>query len=180
MYFVLLAAALAILAGVVVVAMGRGGEIAPSRRDVPVRPPRIRTAADVAMLRLPLGVFGYAELATDEALDAAARLIAEQDAEIARLRHELWRMRAQRADEQLRDREAAHPDLKDTTVGVTDVNDSDVRDSDVRDTDVRDTDVGDASSGDPDTGKPTAGDPVTKAAARPRPLPVGSQSWPKQ
>jgi hypothetical protein len=96
-YFVLLAAALAILAGVVVVAMGRGGEIAQSRRDVPVRPPRIRTAADIAMLRLPFGAFGYQEHATDEALDAAARLIAEQDAEIARLREELWRMRTERA-----------------------------------------------------------------------------------
>lgn len=97
MYFVLLAAALAILAGVVVVAMGRGGEIAQSRRDVPVLPPTIRTAADVATLRLPVGVFGYSEHATDEALDAAARLIAEQHREIARLRGELLRMRTENA-----------------------------------------------------------------------------------
>lgn len=95
MYFVLLAAAIAILAGVVVVAMGRGGEIARSHRDTPVRPPRIRTAADVAMLRLPVGFFGYQEEATDAALDAAARLIAEQQAEIARLRAESWRLRPQ-------------------------------------------------------------------------------------
>ena len=39
---------------------------------------------------LPLG---YQEQATDEALDAAARLIAEQEAEIARLREEVWRLR---------------------------------------------------------------------------------------
>lgn len=100
MYFVLLAAALAILAGVVVVAMGRGGEIAQSRRDVPVVPPRIRTAADVATLRLPMGVFGYSEHATDQAFDAAARLIAEQDTEIARLRGELRRMRTEHAADQ--------------------------------------------------------------------------------
>lgn len=86
MYLVLLAAAIAILVGVVVVAMGRGGEIAPGYRDVPVRLPRIRSAADLAMLRLPVGLLGYQQQAADAALDAAARLIAEQEAEIARLR----------------------------------------------------------------------------------------------
>jgi hypothetical protein len=94
-YFVLLAAAIAILVGVVVVAMGRGGEIARSQRDVPVRPPRIRSAADVARLRLPIGLLGYQEHATDEAFDAAARLIADQEDEIARLRDEVWRLRSQ-------------------------------------------------------------------------------------
>ena len=103
MYFVLLAAALAILAGVVVVAMGRGGEIARSRRDLPIRPPRIRSARDVARLRLPIGLLGYQEQATDEALDAAARLIAEQEAEIARLREEVWRPRPERDQETLAD-----------------------------------------------------------------------------
>jgi hypothetical protein len=95
-YFVLLAAAIAILAGVVVVAMGRGGEMAQARRDSPDRPPLVRTAADLAMLRLPVGLFGYQEEATDAALDAATRLIAEQQAEIARLRAEAWRLRPQR------------------------------------------------------------------------------------
>jgi hypothetical protein len=94
-YFVLFAAAIAILVGVVVVAMGRGGEIVRFHRDVPLVPPRIRTAADIAMLRLPLGLFGYHERAADAALDAAARLLAEQEAEIGRLRAELWRLRAQ-------------------------------------------------------------------------------------
>jgi hypothetical protein len=95
-YFVLLAAAVAILAGVVVVAMGRGGEMAQCHRDAPMRPPRIRTAADLAMLRLPVGLFGYQEEATNAALDAATRLIAEQQAEIARLRADAWRLRPQR------------------------------------------------------------------------------------
>jgi len=97
-YFVLLAAAIAILAGVVVVAMGRGGEMAQSRRDTPERPPVIRTAADLAMLRLPVGLFGYQEEATDAALDAATRLIAEQQAEIARLRADAWRPQAEAAE----------------------------------------------------------------------------------
>ena len=93
MYFVLLAAAIAILVGVVAVAMGRGGEIAATQRDLPVLTPRIRSATDVARLRLPIGLLGYQEQATDEALDAAARLIAEQEAEIARLREEVSRLR---------------------------------------------------------------------------------------
>jgi hypothetical protein len=102
-YLVLLATALAILAGVVAVAKGRGGEIARSRRDLPVLPPRIRSASDVARLQLPIGLLGYSEQATDDALDAAARLIAEQEAEIARLREEVWRLRPQRNQEMLAD-----------------------------------------------------------------------------
>ncbi len=110
MYFVLLAAAIAILAGVVVVAMGRGGEIAQSHRDTPAGPPGIRTAADLAMLRLPVGLFGYQEEATDAALDAATRLIAEQQAEIARLRAEARRLGPQRdADPDARRTGGAQP-----------------------------------------------------------------------
>jgi hypothetical protein len=100
---VLLATALAILAGVVAVAQGRGGEIARSRRDLPVLPPRISSASDVARLQLPIGLLGYSEQATDDALDAAARLLAEQQAEIARLREEVWRLRPQRNQETLAD-----------------------------------------------------------------------------
>jgi len=110
-YFVLLAAAIAILVGVVAVAMGRGGEIVRSERDLPVRPPRIRSATDVARLRLPIGLLGYQEQATDDALDAAARLIAEQEDEIARLRAEVWRLRSQH-------RYDAPPDGPDGGAGV--------------------------------------------------------------
>lgn len=109
-YFVLLAAAIAILAGVVVVAMGRGGEIAQSHPDAPMWPPSIRTAADLAMLRLPVGLFGYQEEATDAALDAAARLIAEQQAEIARLRAEAWRLRPPDAEADARRQGGTRPD----------------------------------------------------------------------
>jgi hypothetical protein len=93
-YFVLLSVAIAILVGVVVVAMGRGGEIARFHRDLPLVASRIRTATDIATLRLPLGLLGYQEQAADAALDAAARLLAEQEAEITRLRAELWRLTA--------------------------------------------------------------------------------------
>ncbi|HVB43572.1 MAG TPA: hypothetical protein VNF47_12820 [Streptosporangiaceae bacterium] len=86
MYLVLLTACVAIIVGVVAVAMGRGGELAHFRRDLPAARPRIATPADVAALRLPIGLLGYQAQATVEALRAAARLLAERDAEIARLR----------------------------------------------------------------------------------------------
>jgi hypothetical protein len=94
-YFMLLAAAIAILVGVVVVAMGGGGEIARFHRDVPLVPPQISRAAEIRELRLPLGLFGYEAESADAALAAAARLLTEQDAEITRLRAEVWRLTAQ-------------------------------------------------------------------------------------
>jgi hypothetical protein len=93
-YFVLLAAAIAILAGVVAVAMGWGGEMAASSRDLPQFPLWASTASDVAMMRLPAGLLGYQREATDQALYAISLLVADRDAEIARLRDELWRLGA--------------------------------------------------------------------------------------
>jgi hypothetical protein len=93
-YFVLLTAAIAILAGVVVIAMGRGGEIARFDRDLPMTSPQINAASDLELLQLPIGLFGYQEHATRVALNAAARLLAEQGAEIARLREEVARLTA--------------------------------------------------------------------------------------
>lgn len=92
MYLVLLLAAGAILGGVVAVAMGRGGEMTLFRRDLPVALRRPRTPADVATQRLPLGPVGYQVQATEEALLAAAHLLAERDQEIAALHREIWRL----------------------------------------------------------------------------------------
>ncbi len=155
MYFVLLAAAVAILVGVVVVAMGRGGEMAQARRDVPVLPPRIRTAADLATLRLPLGLLGYQEQATGEALDAAVRLIAEQEAEIARLREEVWRLRSPRnsdvpPDAHGRGSAAEAPAATEP-----------------------------AAAGSPGTGSAAAGSAGTDAEILSSPDPVGGQPWPQ-
>jgi len=97
-YFVLLAAAIAILAGVVVIAMGRGGEMVRAYRDLPMGPPVIRSATDVAMLRLPIAPFGYHEQVADAALDAVAAVLAERDTEIAGLREELRWLRAERQE----------------------------------------------------------------------------------
>ncbi len=89
MYFVLLAAALAILAGVVAVAMGHGGEMAEFSPDRPARAFRLTSAADVAALRLPVGLLGYQQQSADEALRAVMVVLAEHEAEIARLRADL-------------------------------------------------------------------------------------------
>jgi hypothetical protein len=88
-YLVLLAAAAAILTGVVAVAMGWGGELAGWSRDLPAFPLRPSTASDIATLRLPANLFGYQVKATDEVLNAISLLVAGRDAEIARLRDEL-------------------------------------------------------------------------------------------
>ena len=85
----LLAAAAAILCGVVVVAMGRGGELvlfAPDRRPLD---PEIMTAADVALLRPPAALWGYDRQATHVVLDMVARTVTERDVEIAALRQQL-------------------------------------------------------------------------------------------
>lgn len=92
MYLVLLLAAGAILGGVVVVAMGRGGDMAQFMRDVPSALRPARTPTEVATQRLPLGPVGYQVQATEEALVAAAHLLAERDQEIAALRREIWRL----------------------------------------------------------------------------------------
>ena len=94
MYLVLLLAAGAVLGGVVVVAMGRGGQIAIFRPDIPVPALRFRTPDDVALAKLPLALFGYQVQATGDALAAAAALVDERDAQIAELRRELLRLTA--------------------------------------------------------------------------------------
>jgi len=94
-YLVLLIAAIAVLGAVVVVAMGRGGELAAFDRDLPERRFRLRTPADVATMQLPLALFGYSEFATGQALRSIAVLLAERDAEIARLRDQVFRLNQQ-------------------------------------------------------------------------------------
>jgi hypothetical protein len=85
---VIVLAAVAILAGVVVVAMGRGGELA---RDRPAEPAatNFRTWSDVASYRPPAALLGYHAGATEYALAQVARAIAERDAEIDLLRRRL-------------------------------------------------------------------------------------------
>ena len=81
-------AAIVILAGVVVVAMGRGGELATDRPEAP-DPSDLRTWYEVAAYRPPPALFGYQAAATEHALSEIARAIADRDAEIDRLRRRL-------------------------------------------------------------------------------------------
>jgi hypothetical protein len=91
---VLVLAAAVILAGVVVVAMGKGGELALPRPDSATFGRALLTPADMATFRPPAAFLGYSAQVTDEALRRIARVVAERDSELAMLRHELAVLRA--------------------------------------------------------------------------------------
>lgn len=88
MLVAIILAAAVILGGVVVVAMGRGGELARERPEVPASAD-FRTWSDVARYRPPAALLGYHARTTEHALSLIARTIAERDAEIEWLRERL-------------------------------------------------------------------------------------------
>lgn len=88
-FLVLLVAAAAIAVGAVVAGTGRGGELTLAGPDRPALQVDLRTPSDVTMLRLPIGLLGYQQQATGEALALIARMLAARDAEIARLRDQI-------------------------------------------------------------------------------------------
>ena len=88
MSVVIVLAAVVILGGVVVAAMGRGGELSRERPELPARSD-FRTWSDVASYRPPPALLGYHAGATEHALSLIARTIAERDAEIDWLRNRL-------------------------------------------------------------------------------------------
>jgi hypothetical protein len=88
MIVVIAAAIVAVLGAVVVLALGKGGELAEARPDHPVlRLPTARplVGTDVALLRLPRGLWGYHVGVTDEALRRMAYALTERDALVALL-----------------------------------------------------------------------------------------------
>jgi hypothetical protein len=91
----MLVAAVVILAGVVVVASGRGGEIAPEYPDYPPIDLGPVTAADVALLRPPSAAWGYNMRVTDEALEIIASAVTERDIKIAELQQQLDDLRGE-------------------------------------------------------------------------------------
>jgi hypothetical protein len=101
---VIILAALAILGGIVVVAMGRGGELARQAVDEP-SVADFETGADVAQYRPPPALLGYHAGATEYALLLAGRALADRDAEIAWLRSRLSELQpeGERQDGELRD-----------------------------------------------------------------------------
>lgn len=91
----LLLAGAVILAGVVAVSMGHGGEMAEFPSDyVPPALGDLLTAADVAMLRPPSALWGYNTQVIDEALSRIAQIVTERDVEIAVLRQQLADLRS--------------------------------------------------------------------------------------
>jgi hypothetical protein len=97
---ILFLAAAAILVCVVLAALGRAGEMAAFPSDSPPLRLDDLTAADVALLRPPLALWGYNVSATEEALGVIARSVSARDVEIASLRRELDELRARREPQQ--------------------------------------------------------------------------------
>ncbi len=93
----MLVAVIAILAGVVVVASGRGGEMAPEYPDYPPIDLGPVSAADVALLRPPSAAWGYNMRVTDEALETIARAVTERDIKISALQQEVSDLREELA-----------------------------------------------------------------------------------
>jgi hypothetical protein len=92
---ILLLAALAVLGGVVLAALGRAGEMAAFPGDgTPLEPDLAEMdAAGIALLRPPMALWGYQVQATEETFGMIARSVAARDAEIAVLRQEVASLR---------------------------------------------------------------------------------------
>jgi hypothetical protein len=88
-------AAAVILGGIIVVAMGKGGELSRQRPELPARTD-FRSWSDVADYRPPAALLGYHPVATERALALIARTIAERDAEIDWLRQRLAEVQPER------------------------------------------------------------------------------------
>ncbi|MFG2005853.1 hypothetical protein ACGFNU_42560 [Spirillospora sp. NPDC048911] len=86
---VLVLAGLAVLGAVVVLAMGKGGELAATHPDHPPLPGHQLTGTDAALLRLPRGIWGYQVGATDEAMRRLAYSLAERETRMAALEQQL-------------------------------------------------------------------------------------------
>ncbi len=91
---ILLLAAAAVLGGVILVALGRGGEMASFPADYAPLDLEHVTAADVALLQPPRGLWGYSAPVTEEALQVIAQAVSDRDVEIERLRQQLAEARA--------------------------------------------------------------------------------------
>jgi hypothetical protein len=79
---------IALLGGIVVVAMGRGGELSRDTGEQ-LAAADFESWADVAHYRPPAALLGYHAGATDRALQLISRGMAEREAEIAWLRQRL-------------------------------------------------------------------------------------------
>ncbi|TDD38012.1 hypothetical protein E1287_06845 [Actinomadura sp. KC06] len=94
---VLVLAGVAVLGAVVVLAMGRGGELAETHPDYPRLPlgaaGRPITGPDVAHMRFPRTFWGYQPQVMDEALRRVSNALSERDARVALLEQQLHDLR---------------------------------------------------------------------------------------
>jgi hypothetical protein len=89
-------AGLAVVVAVVMLASGMGGELAETHPDHPPLPlPGNRPIAgtDAALLRLPVGLWGYHTRITDEALRRLSYALTERDTRIAILEQQAAELR---------------------------------------------------------------------------------------
>jgi hypothetical protein len=184
---VLIVAAIAILGGVIVVAMGRGGELAPSSADVRPLDTDIVTAADVALLRPPAALWGYDMRATDEALNRVARTVTERDVEIADLRRQLADMQPAPPDPRgtAPDPRETAPDLRGASREIPRGTAREIA-RETRnprhaagppDAAGREAPAQDQVPGAPDPGARPPALPFRRAVGRPARPPAGEQSW---
>jgi hypothetical protein len=90
----LLAIAVVILGGIMLAALGRADAMAWVPGDsVPMEVPDA-SAAEIAMLRPPLSLWGYNAQVTDEMLQQIANAVSARDVEIAALRMKLEELQA--------------------------------------------------------------------------------------
>ena len=75
----------AVVAGAVLVARGRGGELSVEGNDYRELELGPVSATDIALLRPPMALWGYNMQATDEALDRIAASIRDRDVRIVAL-----------------------------------------------------------------------------------------------
>ncbi|WP_327047828.1 hypothetical protein OG320_08115 [Microbispora sp. NBC_01189] len=155
MLVVLVIAGLAVIACVVMVSLGHGGEMAEFPSDAPplgLPAAGQLTPTDLMTLRLPISLVGYGTHAVDETLNRVSVAIAERDTRIAvleqrvselaygqpRTREAADETADQKADERA---DAATGDRPEVPVAA-------VRESAVRETAVRETAVGESRDGD--------------------------------
>lgn len=75
----------AVVAGAVLVARGRGGELSVEWSDYHQLELGPASATDIALLRPPMALWGYNMQATDEALDRIAAAVRDRDIRIVAL-----------------------------------------------------------------------------------------------
>jgi hypothetical protein len=175
---VLLVAAAVIGVGLIVVAAGRGGEMTEFSPDLAPHETDVATAADVALLRLPVApvvLGGYHRPYTDEVLNLVARAVTERDVEIAMLRRQIAHLQsAQDARSAGPADPAAHLDAIWEPRGFPGA-DADAGPDDAPPASPSPFTGAVAPLGQPDPGSPVA--PLVRREASPAPPPAETQPW---